>query len=494
MICVSIGRTRHKMALAEHRALADRGAQLVELRVDWLSRTPDINRLLADRPTPVVITCRRGSDKGRWGGDEDQRQTVLRSAIVGGADYVDIEDDIAKAIPRYGDTQRIISHHNFDETPDDLEEIYQGMCDLDPDIIKLVTMANNPQDSVRLLKLVASAEIPTIGFCMGELGLSSRLLCVKYGSPFTYATFSSERTLAPGQLSFEEMNRTYHFDRVGSDTRIFGVLGDPVGHSLSPLIHNAAFADSGINALYLPFRVPSDGLEQTLESFEWLGIDGYSVTIPHKESVAELADIRDETVDHLGAANTLLRTPDGAWTATNTDLSAAIDSLRAALEEDSSTKSLKGRKCLVLGAGGAARAVAGGLVAADAAVTVSGRTRQRASDLAAELGCQETGWENRGAQFADILINCTPVGMHPGVDESPFQPQWLGDNTLVFDTVYNPENTLLIKQARERGCPTVSGIEMFVRQAALQFERFTGQMAPLEVMREALRRGISAVR
>ena len=274
MICVSIGRTRHKMALAEHRALADRGAQLVELRVDWLSRTPDINRLLADRPTPVVITCRRGSDKGRGGGDEDQRQTILRSAIVGGADYVDIEDDIAKAIPRYGDTQRIISHHNFDETPDDLEEIYQGMCDLDPDIIKLVTMANNPQDSVRLLKLVASAEIPTIGFCMGELGLASRLLCVKYGSPFTYATFSSERALAPGQLSFEEMNRTYHFDRVGSDTRIFGVLGDPVGHSLSPLIHNAAFADSGINALYLPFRVPSDGLEQTLESFEWLGIDG----------------------------------------------------------------------------------------------------------------------------------------------------------------------------------------------------------------------------
>jgi len=493
MICVSIGRTRHKMVLAEHRALAERGAQLVELRLDWLSHTPDVSRLMAERPTPMVITCRRHSDKGRWGGSEDQRQTILRAAIVEGVEYVDIEDDIAKEVPRYGETRRIISHHNFDETPDDLEEIHERMCDLDPDIIKLVTMANRPEDSVRLLKLVASSEIPTIGFCMGELGLASRLLCGKYGSPFTYATFSSERTLAPGQLSFEEMTETYHFDRIGADTRVFGVLGDPLGHSLSPLIHNAAFDADGVNAVYLPFRVPADGLKKTLRAFEWLEINGYSVTIPHKESVLELATSRDTTVEHLGAANTLCRDGDQGWLASNTDMPAAIATLQLALESDTPSRSLRGSKCLVLGAGGAARAIAGGLVEAGAVVTVSGRTRPRANALAVELGCQETGWENRGAQFADVLINCTPVGMHPRVDESPFQPQWLGEKTLVFDTVYNPENTLLIKQARERGCPTVSGIEMFVRQAALQYKQFTGQMAPLEVMRETLRRGISAV-
>ena len=494
MICVSIGRTRHKMVLAEHRALAERGAELVELRLDWLSHSPDVSRLMAERPTPVVITCRRRSDKGRWSGSEDQRQTVLRSAVVEGAEYVDIEDDIAKAIPRYGETRRIISHHNFDETPDDLEKIYKTMCELDPDIVKLVTMANRPEDSVRLLKLVDSAEIPTVAFCMGELGLASRLLCGKYGSPFTYATFSSERTLAPGQLSFEEMAETYRFDRIGQDTRVFGVLGDPLAHSHSPLIHNAAFDASGVDAVYLPLRVPADGLAKTLESFRWLEIDGYSVTIPHKEAVLEVATSVDATVEHLGAANTLCRNGEQDWVASNTDLPAAIATLKTALESLSGSNDLKGRKCLVLGAGGAARAVAGGLVEAGAAVIVSGRTRQRASELASDLGCQETGWENRGTQFADVLINCTPVGMHPNVNESPFQPQWLGDNTLVFDTVYNPENTLLIKQARERGCPTVSGIEMFIRQAALQYELFTNQMAPLDVMRETLRRGISAVR
>ena len=494
MICVSIGRTRHKMVLAEHRALAERGAELVELRLDWLSQTPDVNRLLAERPTPVVVTCRRRSDKGHWNESEDQRQTVLRAAIVAGAEYVDIEDDIAKSIPRYGESRRIISHHNFDETPDDLEKIYKRMCDLDPDIVKLVTMANRPEDSVRLLKLVDSAKIPTVAFCMGELGLASRLLCGKYGSPFTYATFSSERTLAPGQLSFEEMTETYRFDRIGQDTRVFGVLGDPLAHSHSPLIHNAAFNANGVDAVYLPLRVPADGLLKTLEAFEWLEIDGYSVTIPHKEAVLELATTRDATVEHLGAANTLCRSGERDWVASNTDLPAAITTLKVALESGDGSHSLKGRKCLVLGAGGAARAVAGGLIEAEAAVIVSGRTRQRASELASELGCQEIGWENRGAQFADVLVNCTPVGMHPNVNESPFQPQWLDDNTLVFDTVYNPENTLLIKQARERGCPTVSGIEMFIRQAALQHELFTDQIAPLDVMREALRRGISAIR
>lgn len=494
MICVSIGRTRHKMVAAEHRSLADNGAKLVELRLDWLSRIPDLGRLLEKKPTPVVITCRRRSDKGRWRGTEDQRQTTLRAAVVSGADYVDLEDDIATAIPRYGSTKRIISHHNFDETPDDLEDIHARMCQLDPDIIKLVTMANRPEDGIRLLKLVDSAKIPTIGFCMGELGVPSRLLCVKYGSPFTYGTFSSERSLAPGQLSFNEMHDVYRFDRIGPETRVFGVIGDPIAHSLSPLIHNAAFSADGVNALYIPLRVPSDVLEETLQSFEWLQIDGYSVTIPHKQAILDHAHHLDDSVKQLGAANTLSRDRDGRWQATNTDLPAAMDALMIGLENADAGRSLKGRKCVVLGAGGAARAIAGGLVDAGAVVTISGRTRNRATELSDELGCQEIGWENRGTPFADVLINCTPVGMHPDINDSPFQPQWLNEGTLVFDTVYNPESTLLLKQASERGCSTVSGIEMFIRQAAMQYEYFTGQPAPLDVMRQSLRKGISAIR
>ncbi|MCA9115198.1 MAG: shikimate dehydrogenase [Planctomycetaceae bacterium] len=495
MICVSIGRTRHKMVVAEHRALADRGAELVELRLDWLSRQPDLGRLLGDRPTPCVVTCRRRSDRGRWAGTENQRLALLRAAIVAGAEYVDLEDDIAGGIPRYGSTKRIVSHHNFDETPENLEEIHSQLTQYDPDLVKLVTMANSPGDMVRMLRLVESASVPTIGFCMGELGVPSRILCGKFGSPFTYATFSGERELAPGQIPFEVMRDVYRYDQIGPETCVFGVLGDPIAHSLSPLIHNAAFASLGMDSVYLPLRVPRNQLETTLRDFEWLGIDGYSVTIPHKQGVLEFAGQKEEMATRIGAANTLVRQGDGQWLASNTDYQAALEALQEALRTmPGGSDDLAGRKVLLLGSGGAARAIAMAMVQRQAAVTIASRTHSHAVKLSEELGCQQIQWENRGTVFSEILINCTPVGMHPEVDETPFAENWLREGMVVFDTVYNPENTLLLKQARERSCVTVSGIEMFVRQAALQFERFTGQEPPEELMRDTVRRGISAVR
>ena len=222
----------------------------------------------------MVITCRRPEDKGRWNRSEEQRQALLRTAIVSEVEYVDIEDDIAGSIPRYGKTKRIISHHNFDETPDDIEEIYASMCEKDPDIVKLVTMANSPGDSVRMLQLVANAKVPTIGFCMVEYGVISRILCGKYGSPFTYATFSRERELAPGQLSYSEMTRIYRYDEIGPETPVYGVIGDPIAHSLSPLIHNIAFKHDKLDAVYLPFRIPKDRLKETLKEFEWFNVQG----------------------------------------------------------------------------------------------------------------------------------------------------------------------------------------------------------------------------
>lgn len=500
MICVSIGRTRHKMMIAEHRALAERGAGLVELRLDWLSHAPDLSRLLKDRPTPVVITCRRDCDKGRWRGSEDQRQTLIRSAIVAGVEYVDLEEDIATKIRRYGQTQRIISHHNFEETPLNLEEIHERMSKLDPDIIKIVTMAHTPADSIRMLRLVSQSKVPTVGFCMGELGVFSRILTGKYGAPFTYATFNKDRELAPGQLSYDEMRRIYRYDSIGPETEVYGVIGDPIGHSLSPLIHNKAYKSLGMNKVYIPFRVPKDSLNFTLDQFQWLGVKGYSVTLPHKEAIIAHAKGFDGPVEDIGAANTLYRDERKIWRAVNSDYDAALASielgLRAAGGHPGATLGdlMAGKKVLMLGAGGVARAVGLGVVRSGGALTVTNRSHDRAVELAKHLQCQQVSWENRGSVYADILVNCTSVGMHPNVDESPFAENWLREGMLVFDTIYNPENTLLIKQARHRRCTVVSGVEMFVRQAAVQFEKFTGQAAPLDVMREKLRRSISAVR
>lgn len=490
MICVSIARTRHKMVMAEHQALAQRGAKLIELRVDWIARAPDVPRLLKDRPTPVVVTCRRREDGGKWAGSETERQTVLRTAIISGADYVDLEDDIAKSVPRYGKTKRIISHHDFKTTPDNLEEIWAEMSEMNPDIIKLVTTANSPSDCVRLLKLVSESKIPTIGFCMGEFGIPSRILCGKYGAPFTYAAFSAEREIAPGQLTFKQMTEIYRYDSITRDTRVFGVLGDPIGHSLSPVLHNAAMQKIGFDGVYLPIRVTRDQLPQMLDDFQWLDVQGYSVTIPHKEAVLAKYPQCEEIVTQIGAANTLFRV-DGQWQSDNTDFSAAIDSLQLALQPG---ESLDGKRILMLGAGGVARAIGLGVTRRGAVLTIASRTADRAKALAESLACRHITWENRGSEFADILINCTPVGMYPEINETPFQSNWMRDEMIVFDTIYNPENTLLLKEAREHRCRTVSGVEMFVRQAAAQFTRFTGQPAPLEMLTETLRTSISAAK
>lgn len=479
------------MMLAEHQALAKRGAELVELRLDWLSRAPELQRLLKDRPTPVICTVRRPQDGGRWRGSEEERQTILRQAIVSGVEYVDLEQDAAEKIRRYGKTKRIVSFHDFQGTPENLEEIHAQLAAKDADIVKVVTTAQSPLDCVRLLKLARSAKVPTIAFCMGEIGLISRILCGRFGSPFTYTTFSADRVLAPGQIVFDQMKNLYRYDRITTATRIFGVIADPVSHSYSPVIHNAAFQHDGLDAVYIPMRVPADQLTATLKAYEELGVEGYSVTIPHKEAVLNVAQFRDPIAEEIGASNTLFRDASRNWHAANTDYEAAMGSLRAALQVKGDAE-LSGKRCLILGAGGVAKAIGLGLTKAGAIVTVASRTSKRGAALAAQLGCQSIGWENRGAGFIDILVNCTPVGMSPNVDQSPYAGNWLREGTLVFDTIYNPENTLLIKEARERLCLTVSGLEMFIQQAAAQYEHFVGRSAPVDVMREALRRAMSA--
>ena len=491
MICVSLGRTRHSAFLKGHQLLAEQQAELVELRVDWLRTRPDIGRLLKDRPTPVVVTCRRKEDRGLWRGTEEQRLASLREAIVSGAEYVDLEVDVAKQVPRYGDTKRIVSHHNFEDTPSDLFDIYEKMKDCDPDVIKLITMANCPSDNVRVLELLEAADVPTVAFCMGEFGTLSRILCGRYGAPFTYAGFSRERELAPGQLTLTDVRNLYGYNRITKSTRVFGVLGDPVAHSLSPVLHNAAFRKTDFDGVYLPLRIPTELLDETIREFNKLDLEGYSVTIPHKEAVLDLADVADEQSDEVGAANTLYR-KDNSWHATNTDYDAIVETVQEGLGSEDAD-GLDRKRVLILGAGGVARAAAQAMLDQGASVVITNRTRKRSKLLSAEMDCKFLEWSNRGSEMCDVLINCTSVGMHPNLDDSPYEEHWLRQEMLVFDTVYTPENTLLLKQARERGCRTVSGIRMFVRQAAKQFELFTGQEAPLTYLEETLRRYLAVV-
>jgi 3-dehydroquinate dehydratase/shikimate dehydrogenase len=495
VVCAVIGRTRHRMMQAEIQEAAKQGAKLIELRLDFLAKPPDFKRLLQNRPCPMIATFRRQVDGGRWTNTEEQRFMLIRQAIVAGFDFVDLEIDIIDRIPRFGKVQRIISFHNMREMPENLETLHAEMCAKDVDVVKIVATAQQPGDNLRMMALMKNASKPTVAFCMGDLGTCSRVLGLRLGMPFTYAAFNKERQIAPGMLSYQELLKMYHVESINAETKVFGVIGDPVSHSLSPLIHNAAFQQLGINAVYLPFRVPRGDLATFLKSFQEIPVQGYSVTLPHKEAAAKLAQEKDDSVTSMGAANTLLA-PATDFRATNTDAQAALDSVRANLPlgTDNQPVPLKSRTVLIVGAGGVAHAIAHALHKENVPITITNRTPERGEKLATEVGCRFVEWIARHSVECDTVINCTSVGMHPNLDETPIHHSYLKAGLMVFDTIYTPETTMLIREARQRGCHVLTGVDMFVRQAGLQFELFTGQAAPLELMTKLVRDALSPVR
>ena len=479
--------------IAEHKHLAEQGATLVELRLDYITSQVNLKRLLAERPCPVIVTCRRAQDGGNWAKTEEERLMVLRQAIAMGVEYVDLEEDIATAIPRFGNTKRIISYHNFQETPEGLPALHARLAALNADVVKVATMAHNPHDNIKLLRLIRDSRVPTVAICMGDIGTPSRILAARFGAPFTYATFHKERTLAPGQLTYDQMKEIYRYEQIGLETEIYGVIADPIGHSLSPLIHNLAFKMLEMNKVYVPFRVPREDLSQFLSDCKEIGIKGLSVTIPHKEEVLQRLDKYDEATQEIGACNTVIW-KEGAALGYNTDYRAAMKSIDAVYGGDESSSGAEKRTTLILGAGGVARAIAHGLRRRNADVVIASRNPERSEELADRLRCRHISWGSRHNVLAELVVNCTPVGMHPQVDESPLDAGYFKHHMVVFDTVYNPESTLMLKQARAAECRVITGLDMFISQAALQFRLFTGQDPPVDAMRQVVRRAISAVK
>ena len=466
---------------------------LVELRLDYINGDVKLRRLVADRPCPAIISCRRTVDGGKYAGSEEQRQLLLRTAIAEGVEYVDLEDDVATSIRRFGKTKRIISVHDFRKTPDDLDEIHRRLCGLDPDIIKICTMANHPNDNLRMLEVARRSKVPTVGLCMGDIGIPTRILAGKFGAPFSYATFHHERVLAPGQLSFQQMTETYHYDQIDADTEVYGVVADPVGHSLSPLIHNVAFRHFKLNKVYIPIRVPREDLARFIDDAE----AGHPRAERHDSAQGggcQKADRgrrrrsrhRRRQYGHLRweeTAGLQHRLPSGDGQPRSHD--------RRARRGRTASGGQDGAR---LGAGGAGKAVVYGLTRRGVNVVVSDGVARQALTLAQRFNCRSIEWSARHSVAADLLFNCTPVGMHPNVDETPFEKHHLRPSMLVFDAVYNPENTLLVKEARSRNCTVVTGVDMFVRQACRQFELFTGKEGPADLMRETIRRAIGAAK
>jgi 3-dehydroquinate dehydratase/shikimate dehydrogenase len=530
--------------LAQAALAAGGGADLLEYRLDYLRQRPATRELAAivnRSPLPVIFTYRPKDQGGRFEGDRKARLEVLVDAAAAGGAYVDIEMDclnamwsIAKGRANGGGLDMdslarriIVSHHYFSGRPAGLGSILKAMEAMPSCVSKIAFAGSSWADAAAALDTLRGARRPGIVIAMGEAGLASRVLAKKFGAFGTFAALEAATGTAPGQPTLADMHNLYRWSSIGPATKVYGVVGCPIAHSMSPAVHNAAMAAAGVDGVYMPLRVePGEqnfrALMKSLADNEWLDFAGLSVTIPHKENALAFLGPGncDEAAVRIGAVNTITwhgrparvfvpadeamelggkmstqRHPMGGTPMPrelmggapvprghNTDHVAAREALCHAMAIE--PEGLRGLKVAILGGGGAARAVAYGLLAHGASVTIYNRTLARGQALARELGCQAAGMEEVGASDASIIVNCTSVGMHPKVEKSPLDaiPP---SAKVVFDTVYNPPQTLLLKMAAQAGCVTVGGAEMFLRQAQRQFVIFTGLPAPADVMRDA---------
>jgi 3-dehydroquinate dehydratase/shikimate dehydrogenase len=489
-LCVSVAAPDPEAALALAARARGHGAGLVEYRLDaFAGPTAEIESslpsLLERSPLPAIVTFRLPADGGLRGVDEAARMSLLRAALGAGAAWVDVEFGREGGIAADAAGRLIVSHHDFERTPADLADIARRIEEGPADVVKLATMATSAADAFACYDVLRAAKKPTVAFTMGPLGSASRVVTLALGAPWTYAALSgkSDDEVAPGQLPLPRLVNEFRVGRLKETSALYGVIGHPVGHSMSPAMLNAAFDATETDAVYLPFEVDADpgAFVRRMSDF---GAAGFSVTIPHKVDVMGALDDIEPAARHIGAVNTVIARG-GRLTGTNTDLYGAMDAIASAA---GGADALAGKRALVLGAGGAARAIVFGLVEAGMEVTLTDIDGPRAAELASASGAEAVDPERAGeaAGDFDVVANATPVGMHPNEDATPLDAARLHEGQTVFDAVYNPLETRLLREAAARGCRTVRGVEMFVRQGARQFELWTGGPAPVDVMRESV--------
>jgi len=348
--------------------------------------------------------------------------------------------------------------------------------------VKIVTYANDITDNIRIFELLKSAKVPTISFCMGELGYISRILISKFGGFLTFASLEKGKESAPGQLTISELSNIYHFKEINRETKLYGIIGNPVSHSMSPAIHNAAFSEKVLNNIYVPLKIAD--IDTFMRECRKMDFQGFSVTIPHKESVLPFLDDIDHTASKIGAINTIVN-QNGKLIGYNTDCMAAVMGLECSLKETGET--LNNKRISIIGAGGAARAIAFGLKEKGCDITIFNRTIERAEKLSHDVQCRFESFEEIHKLDSDILINTTSIGMFPDVNQTPVPKNILKEGMIVFDAVYNPIETRLLREANENGCHTVNGLSMFINQAAEQFRLWTNIDPPKGLMSKVVK-------
>jgi 3-dehydroquinate dehydratase / shikimate dehydrogenase len=473
--------------------------RFLEFRLDSLPRpsaalTRIAGFLREHSNVTAIATCRRTPNGGNFSGPLAEEFEVLVKAAKSGCHIVDLEVESAeegtpaqlekfRAALRQAGAALLISFHDFSRTRG-LEQAADRIASFEPDVAKVVSTAQCLADNLAVIRLLEdrSTRSKVVAIAMGEEGLASRILGPRAGGAFTFASLQDGAETAPGQVSAQTLRTLYHLEKINAETRIFGVAGNPISHSLSPLMQNTAFRHEGVNAVLLPLKVRalSDLLALTFD----LPLSGVAVTMPLKREVLPHLDHMDSLTEQIGACNTLRVTADGKLYGFNTDVAGVVRPLEKRMQ-------LRGARVAVLGAGGAARAAVFGLVEQGADVFVVNRTHEHAVTLAKSARASAIKHDQMAKRHFDVLINSTPCGMAGSTQLLPLAESELNAE-LVFDMVYNPLETPLLKLAKSRRIPVINGLEMFVQQGARQFEIWTGKTPPeaqmLRVVERELRK------
>jgi 3-dehydroquinate dehydratase / shikimate dehydrogenase len=482
-VCVAVIGTDANEMVEKAEALV-RDNPFLEFRLDYLSKPglalPRVKRFMESHPgTMVIATCRRAANGGKFKGSIASQLDILTKAAASGCQLVDLELQTAsKCKPAQLQKMRsraalVLSFHDFKATKK-LDETLEKMTAYPADFYKVVSTATTLSDNVTMIKFLAREgdRHSMVSMCMGEQGIISRVLGVRAGSVFTFASASAGQETAPGQVVAQELRNVYRIDQVDVATRVYGVVGDPIAHSLSPAIMNAAFRRENVNAVYLPLHAKT--LKDLLTCVKEIPIHGISVTMPYKEAILPHLDNSDSHTNKIGACNTVVRAQDGKLYGFNTDAAGIVRPLERRLS------AIEGARILVIGAGGAARAAVFGLKERGAEVYILNRSAGPAKKLAHQARARIMKRPDLKKMAFDVIINATPVGMG-NTRDTPLQEKEINAR-YVFDMIYDPPETRLLKLAKERGAQIIPGIEMFVHQAARQFEIWTGKPAPWDEM------------
>jgi len=471
LLCATV--TAATTAELRRKRDAVRDADLVELRLDSVS-DPDVAAALEGRRRPVIITCRPTWEGGGFKGSEEERKQILADALAQGAEYVDVEwrAQFTDLVARTGGKRIVLSAHDFHAVPIDLRSRVHAMRSTGAEVVKIAAATTSLSDCIPLLELGSDSgggERGLVVIGMGPFGFATRVLAARFKSRWTYAGALDDI----GQVSAHTLLQGYQFRSISDSTAIYGVAGGSVAHSVSPSMHNAAFRAARVDAVYLP--LPAASAEDFHRFARAIGISGASVTIPLKVALLKYVDEAYSVARRIGAINTI-RVEHGRWLGDNTDAAGFLEPL---LERVSPA----GLRVAVVGAGGAARAVVVALASTGCSVRVHARNRAQAEEVATLAPATVGAWPPEPGSW-DLLVNCTPIGLYPRVDDTPVPKAQL-TGRYVYDLIYNPQATRLLRDAAALGCQTIGGLDMLVAQARAQFQWWTGSKPQAGVMREA---------